>query len=310
MSASPIADTFGEALVGAMLSPVLYGIAIVQMYVYFSNSSGDGWPLKTLVIVAFLLDSAHLATLTHAIWYYLIDSFGLQDNLKVVTGSFLAQLMITSLVATIVQLFYAWHVRHYSFGGVVAAIISTTAIVQPAFSIWFIVSMVQAGSTFDAFPSQSWKMTTAVSISVLSDTVIAVAMFYHLYSTKGTRSDTVVTKIVLYTVTTNVLTAMFSLCSAVLYQTSASLFSDLLYFCVSKLYINSLLAVLNARTSPASGASSTQATSIALSDINRTVVGPRGEVMPQFSAGSKTGKVHVTVSREVDHYGEPGSYKS
>jgi len=301
---SPIADTFGEALLGLVFSAVFYGVTLMQTYQYYDTCRSDGWFMKTLVAVIFVLDTAQLGLVIHVVWFYLIDSFGHPENLILVIWSLLAQIIFSTTIASIVQFFFAYRIRLLSRNWFISFLIVVFAILHLAFDIYFVIALLQKG-TFLAIPGLTWATSTSLANSVASDVLVAGAMCFYLLTSKSgiSRTDHVVNNLILYAVSTGFLTTIFSLVTLILFAVSPTFLSQMFYFSIAKFYTNSLLASLNSREKMRHLFASGTANSIHLSDMRpgATAAGSRSRSDPAMSINHKQSAIHVAVSRHVDH---------
>ncbi|KIK61213.1 hypothetical protein GYMLUDRAFT_243864 [Collybiopsis luxurians FD-317 M1] len=89
---SMVANSFGAALIGAVVAAMLYGLTTLQTYFYFMNYPGDKIQLKILVWALWLIDSLHTAlgmspstshltksfdslAVTYCVYFYLVMNF-------------------------------------------------------------------------------------------------------------------------------------------------------------------------------------------------------------------------------------------
>ncbi|KAN0132714.1 hypothetical protein V8E53_009385, partial [Lactarius tabidus] len=50
-ASNPVNNTLGALLIGTILSSIIYGVTLLQVYSYYnSHCSRDWWPLKPLVV--------------------------------------------------------------------------------------------------------------------------------------------------------------------------------------------------------------------------------------------------------------------
>lgn len=69
-------ETLGAIYIGATISAIFYGITILQTAVYFKLNPNDPWLFRYTVALLWILDTLHVALTTHALYFYLIKSFG------------------------------------------------------------------------------------------------------------------------------------------------------------------------------------------------------------------------------------------
>ncbi|KAJ8086183.1 hypothetical protein PM082_005006 [Marasmius tenuissimus] len=89
-------------------------------------------------------------------------------------------------------------------------------------------------------------------LGVASDVAIAGGLFYHLHNSRTgfQKSDTMIRKLIAFSVSTGLLTSVCAIASLVsnLVWGNTMIYVTF-YFCLGRLYSNSLLATLNARNS-------------------------------------------------------------
>ncbi|KAK0207351.1 hypothetical protein IW262DRAFT_1469593 [Armillaria fumosa] len=81
-------ETLGAIYIGATISAIFYGITILQTAVYFKLNPNDPWLFRYTVALLWILDTLHVALTTHALYFYLIKSFGNYFALLTVIWSF------------------------------------------------------------------------------------------------------------------------------------------------------------------------------------------------------------------------------
>jgi hypothetical protein len=245
-----MSNSFGVALIGLVFAAIFYGVTLLQTQIYFTKYRDDNVRLKALVTGAVLLDTLHTALVTHVLWFYLVDSFGRPENLERVPWSLPAQLLVSFLVQGLVQLFFAHRVRTLSRGWLVCTLIAVCAVLQLGLSAVFVGKLVQIGNIL-RLNDLLWVLSTAGGVDVLADVLIAGALCYYLQKSRTgiSRTDQVLTFILRYAVSTGVVTSVFHTCTVILYIVSPSSVSlaSSLYFSLTKVYTNSLLASLNSR---------------------------------------------------------------
>ncbi|KAI6122006.1 hypothetical protein F5141DRAFT_1094115 [Pisolithus sp. B1] len=63
---------FGVALIGGLVSAMLYGITTLQTYVYYMHYSEDDSTTKFIVAAVWVLDTLHVSFMCHMLYYYLV----------------------------------------------------------------------------------------------------------------------------------------------------------------------------------------------------------------------------------------------
>ncbi|KAG7439238.1 uncharacterized protein BT62DRAFT_770917 [Guyanagaster necrorhizus] len=106
--------TIGAAYIGAMLSSLLFGITVLQVFIYYREYPDDWRLYRYSVGILWVLDALHLSLTIHAIYHYTVDSFGDYVTLGNVVWSFKLQILVNVVIIVFVQSLYA--VRLWKFG--------------------------------------------------------------------------------------------------------------------------------------------------------------------------------------------------
>ncbi|KAI0252230.1 hypothetical protein BJV78DRAFT_1124933, partial [Lactifluus subvellereus] len=97
-------------LLGAVWNWMLYGVLIVQLYVYTYNFLGDRKLLKLLVYAIFFLETLQTALTGADLYYWFASGFGDMDHLVDPYASAFDVPIIGSIVSLTVQFFFAYRV--------------------------------------------------------------------------------------------------------------------------------------------------------------------------------------------------------
>ncbi|KAF7416322.1 hypothetical protein PC9H_002587 [Pleurotus ostreatus] len=68
-------NTLGALFLGNIGAAIFYGITSVQTYIYFKNCSRDSLSLRNSIWFLWVLDTVHLAFITHALYLYCVSNF-------------------------------------------------------------------------------------------------------------------------------------------------------------------------------------------------------------------------------------------
>ncbi|KAK0221311.1 hypothetical protein IW262DRAFT_1459490 [Armillaria fumosa] len=72
----PIGDTLGALYIGSIIAAVLFGITNLQVVIYYKKYPNDWWFYRYSVAFLWVLDALHVALSSHALYFYLIDKYG------------------------------------------------------------------------------------------------------------------------------------------------------------------------------------------------------------------------------------------
>lgn len=258
----PIADipsrlgaTLGAIFIGATIAAVFYGITILQTVVYYKQNPNDPWLFRYAVAFLWIFDTLHVAFSTHALYFYLIESFGNYLSLFGIIWSFPLQLLFNMLIVSGVQALYAvriWKLgRHFHM-------------VLPRFIFLAVAATFGTGSyvIYDTYTLSSFMDVSTIRASIYADFstiagadfVIAGAMCFYLHKGRSMTNFSSTTKTILRLMRLVVISGLAtSACSLLTLVTYIAWPNTLVFvaidFILPKLYINSLLAMLNSRQS-------------------------------------------------------------
>jgi len=252
MVPTTIDNTFGAAFAGVVASSFTFGILSMQCYIYYERYPLDRRFYKILVGVLWLLEAAHSICSWHFFYHYVIQYWGktLAIATEPIVWTLAVQVVIGAVVGTLVRGCFAMRVWRFSGRNIwVTAAIVLSTLAQLGFSFWYTVAGLMLPSLTD-LNNIFMVAILAISLGVLTDLLTAAAIFWYLRKlrTGYKRSDTLVNKLIGYAINTGLLTSAFSIACLVTYGVLPHTFIYIsLYFVLSKLYANSLLATFNTR---------------------------------------------------------------
>jgi len=253
MPGSSLADirhTFGAAFIGLFVSATLFGLTIVQTWIYFWNYRKRD-PKSLLFFIAFItvMDTLHTILCAYSLYWYLILNFGNVKNLNYVVWSLEFQLVISVIIGASVRFYYARRV--YLLGQSIICPIVIVALVVLDCALGFLFTAEEIiVKRFSRFHALIWITSVGMTSGALSDLVIATAMCWFLYRmrTGYARTDTIITTLMAYSINSGLLTSFLAVGMLISFVISpSSLVCIAFYWTMSKCYVNSLLDMLNSR---------------------------------------------------------------
>jgi len=233
----------------------LYGITTLQTYFYYQYYPKDDSGLKLLVASLWVIDTAHVVFMSHAMYWYLVTGFGDVENLAGGVWSLFASMLMNLLMAFIVQCFFTARIHFLSpprFKLWLPSVIGFIVLAHLSFGLETVGEFFRK-KDFVKLQEVKWDAALPFAISaILSDVVIATALCILLGSNrtgfKGTNS--LINYLILIAIHRCVLTSAVAIVEVVVYVVRpASSYFFAIDFLVGKLYTNSLLASLNSRSS-------------------------------------------------------------
>ncbi|KAK0488408.1 hypothetical protein IW261DRAFT_347013 [Armillaria novae-zelandiae] len=249
----PLGMTLGAVYVGATIAAVFYGITILQTIMYYKRYPDDPWLFRYSVAMLWTLDTLHVAISTHALYFYLIESFGNYLPLFGIIWSFPLQLLVNMLIVVGVQALYAVRIWKLGlkFGMVLPWLIFLAVGASLGTGIYVIYDTYTISSFFD-LPTISTSIYIVFSTLAAADFFIATTMCYYLHKGRSMTGFSGTLKIIVGLMRLVVISGLAtSACSLLTLVAFIAWPNSLIFlaidFILPKLYINSLLAMLNAR---------------------------------------------------------------
>ncbi|KIJ59487.1 hypothetical protein HYDPIDRAFT_33174 [Hydnomerulius pinastri MD-312] len=251
-----LSSTIGTGYWGLIVASVLLGCTMLQVYFYFRNNK-DGWGLKSLVITlcaASALDTLSWAFFAYVYYYYLVKNFGNDLVLLNIPWPFGAEVFVEVVAAYLSQLFFAWQI--YGFNKKswpISAVIATFATVAFGSGIAVGVYSVQDVAV-NSIGSKTTSVVTDINkgFATACDIVCQVLSYasdeFNL-NPPFTRTNSMITLLIIYIVNRGVLLTLVQGTDLLLFVCAPNQDTWVpFHMCLSKVYVNTLLAMLNARS--------------------------------------------------------------
>ncbi|KAJ7354275.1 hypothetical protein DFH08DRAFT_1077049 [Mycena albidolilacea] len=240
---------FGPLLLGVLLNTMLYGVMIVQAFLYYSRYKGDRSWFRYLVLYLVIVETANWVCDVGLIYEPLIVRYGTPEALKTSPILLRADGVLTVLISTPIQLFIAWRIQVVNRSYVLPVIIFVLAVISFGGGLATTV-VVTLHPDFANFADFHVEIITWLISSTLCDVVLTASLVYSLWTRKTNviSTDGYINKIIRLTIQTGFVTAAAALLDVVLFLTlPATSFNFMFDFPLSKLYTNALISTLNAR---------------------------------------------------------------
>ncbi|KAF8173231.1 hypothetical protein K438DRAFT_169134 [Mycena galopus ATCC 62051] len=224
---------------------------LASVYYYYHYYRHDGLLHKVSVGVLWALDATHLSLIIYSSYYYGVQGFGDIAGLDILIWPIKLQIAINVVIILMVQSLYAYRV--WLLGGYHHGVLGylVAGVVLGGFGIGIVLS-------YETYQITSWNQTSDIAWAVESsfaasttiDIVISIAMCYYLRKSKGPQSqlNSRLSTLMQYTLSCGVFT---SACSVSCLFTFILMPNDLIFLALSylltRLYVNSFMAMMNAR---------------------------------------------------------------
>ncbi|THU94150.1 hypothetical protein K435DRAFT_839952 [Dendrothele bispora CBS 962.96] len=239
----------GPFFIGWLFNAFLLGLFFVQCYLYVRNYRKD--PLWIKLYVAFLFIANMANTVFLAIWLYnaVVMNFGNIDALMIADWVFATGAVMTGIIVSYVQLFFAWRVKVLTQNVLLALLTAIPSV------LGFVASLVSSLYVkkfphivdFDNF--KVWIVLWLVS-GTFSDLMITSVLVTYLRRNKqGFRdSDEMIDRIIRLTVQSGLTTSIVAVLDVVLFLVYPNSALHLVFnLPLNKIYSIMLMSSLNSR---------------------------------------------------------------
>ncbi|KAI0339257.1 hypothetical protein BDW22DRAFT_1431859 [Trametopsis cervina] len=248
-------NTFGALLIGAIVIGILYGVTTVQTYNYFEDSRNrsDGKPITYAVVLLWLIDTLDTAFCAHFAYYYNVLWIENPAFLTKIVWSGAAHVILGGLGDIIVTGLFCY--RIWKFGGKkwpLVLIIPPAVISFISFEVMGILAFIITDIK-ESQEKELWLWEMSYGLKTCSDVCVMISLCVFLFKHRsgGFRSTTsIVNRLIFYSINTCILTSSSALGNLIVYIILPNSFWWMVLTGISpKLMMNSLLALLNSRSS-------------------------------------------------------------
>lgn len=249
---SPAAEIMRGPLIGSLIGMALYGVTCLQTVFYYRAYPGDRLNLRVLVCLVWVLETAHACMSIFVLDRYLILSFGNDLAVESTDWVFTIMLIIGFMTDLVVYLYFTWKVWAFTRRKWAASFMLLVVLARTAISLWGCAEIGRYALWLDYRKNTLSINIIGNSLFIAGDTFSAAILAYYLRKNlllwKGSPTNQLLHRLVVYTVATGTLTSLIDVATLVLtvQQTSTLSFIALIII-QTRIYANSLLASLNMR---------------------------------------------------------------
>ncbi|EMD36378.1 hypothetical protein CERSUDRAFT_115360 [Gelatoporia subvermispora B] len=229
----------------------LYGITVVQTYGYYRQSTRDAMYMKILIFMLWILNTLHEVLLIETIYDYLIGDYGNPLAITHITGSYWAALSMSAIIEFVVKGLFCLRLFKLGKNWRLVALIAFLALSR----LGELVALIVIEGTQPSYATGTilddifyWTVAVGVAGDILLAT--AQAMILWKWQTGFKRTNSVLWTLMIYTINTCALTSIVDIAELIvfaLFRNTESLIYVAVYHQLPGMYINALLATLNAR---------------------------------------------------------------
>ncbi|KAJ7910499.1 hypothetical protein B0H13DRAFT_1714367 [Mycena leptocephala] len=237
-------NTLGALLVGGLVATALWGVTCVQTFTFFMGGTADRGSQKALVCTL-ILDTFDTVLNCHILYYYLVTNYLVPEAIVFPVWSIIVHVAATSLSNFIVRRYILSLTIYLPLTSCVTACLHAVSI-----SVLTIRRSRFTMKTFLDLVGLSNLMYLNFAAGTSSDLSVALALCYLLRGSRTgfQRTDSLIRVLMMYTVNTGLIVAIDATAGmfAFVFMPHNLIFLGF-YLLLSKLYLNSYLAILNVR---------------------------------------------------------------
>ncbi|KAF9443604.1 hypothetical protein P691DRAFT_808715 [Macrolepiota fuliginosa MF-IS2] len=258
-----ISRTLGAAFFTFVCGCVLYGVTLSQVYQYFKVYPEDERVLKVAVALICLVDSLHSAFSIHMMWSWTVK--GLGDDIasarviwSIKAVGYLHVFMMLFVQGIYLSRIYIFTRKSVEIGELTSIFVRISTMIGGLLAlsavVVFLIELQKVEVLLDFASGAKWIIYFVFSVTCAIDIGITVGMCFVLNRSKvrirgvHLASNVVLSKIIIFFISSGLLTTIIAIVYMILY---AALPDVLLFvaatFSTSKLYANSVLAMINGR---------------------------------------------------------------
>lgn len=245
------------AFFGFTIGAVLFGITILQTYLYFTTYPNDSKWQKATISTVCLLDALHLAFSIDMMYAFVVERFGDVRSGSQALWSLKALGTTQVFFIVFVQCLYLYQIWKLSQNlllkrrttRALQVFVVVVALSAFAVGVVFLVELQRITVILGFDENFQYAIYLGFGATALIDIAIACAMCFLLYKSNiGTRADDVLASLIDYFIGSGLTTSFFAIMCIVLYVAKPD---SLLYlgieFSTPRIYANSVLAMYNSR---------------------------------------------------------------
>ncbi|KAL5520981.1 hypothetical protein ACEPAG_8903 [Sanghuangporus baumii] len=243
-------NTLGAILIGGFVSIFLYGVTCLQVFIYYQRYPRDKRSVKNFVYLIWAIDSLDAALAVQICYYYLVSNYANPLAISSPVWSLKLHVLVTSVSDFIVRSLFVRRIYALSHGNKLIAVgILALSVIDLVVGI-IITVRVFGIPTFAGLTAVTNLFYLNFATNIAADMAVALILSYYLWINKtGSQStDSLVVKLIIYTVNTGILTAFDALLGLIFHIAMPTTFVFIAFYLnLSKFYVNSYLASLNVR---------------------------------------------------------------
>jgi len=246
-----VLNTFGVLLITYSMSMWLYGVFCAQVIWYYKMYPDDRWSFKLIVFFLWAVEAIHNALASEMIWNYLVvRGAGKEFFYLIANWGSIAMVIPAEICVAIVDVFYILRIWKLTNKSKYALLLFIPVVVGAAHAIGCVITISRFPYAWE-LKKGAYFMTMTISCKLLTDianTITLCTLLIRRQSMIARRSKVLLKALFVGTLTTGVLTSVFTIVYYATYLTmSKNSICVGLYLLRTKICANAMLASLNSR---------------------------------------------------------------
>jgi len=240
----------GPLEIGIVISTCLYGVMLVQLYNFVTSEKTESRFLKSLVSWVCFLETAHTVLLCFYLYNSTVTNFGDGLAIAVPSKEYSAGVAFSGVIGASVQSFFAYRTYAISKRVYLALPSWIGSLARVVLSIWVAIMAAGANTLINFEMEHRWFVVALLLVSFVVDVVNTLIFSIFLASRRSgfSRTSQVIDRLILWTIETGLLSCMCAVTTIALWFGNQFGWAYCFISIYGKIYSNSLLVSLNART--------------------------------------------------------------
>ncbi|KAJ7187266.1 hypothetical protein C8R46DRAFT_1342413 [Mycena filopes] len=243
----------GPLVLGYMFSYGLYGILVVQVFIYSEAFPKDRPGIKAVAYSIFVFESIFTLFTTIAAWNQYGTGWGDVDSLLIIDWSWGPLPALNGLLAAEAQAFYIWRIWGLTRSIWLPILLGCIMLTQVTVAFYYGIVVSVQGRGIDKLFALSPEITLWLTASAVCDVLISISLVY-IFSRQKQRSNFqrtqgMINKLIRFSVETGSITSIGAIIEVILWLATGHKWNIhfIFFLVIGKLYSNMLMATLNAR---------------------------------------------------------------
>ncbi|KAF9511104.1 hypothetical protein BS47DRAFT_1202392 [Hydnum rufescens UP504] len=205
-------DILGGLFIGDLLTALCFGIMTIQTSTYYRSFPNDGRLVKLAVCFLWVLGAFQLACVTRSLYWWLVTNSHNPLALGRVTWEFTVYQINAVCASVIVQTFFSHRVYYLSGNPYIGVLVQVLVLFQFGFGATACIVVNMNLDSPELLRKYTWLIVTWLTSQAIADVVIAACMSVLLRHrrTGFQKADSVINRMVLYTICTGLITSVLS----------------------------------------------------------------------------------------------------